>query len=169
MGRKKGKLYKLNARAKQLGQERINYASSKRLTWDQWHRRYGHIAIGALRQLDREELVTSLNIDHASIPSPMLTACIPGKQHHKPFPAEAEHRLTTVGERIMADLWGPVSVRSIGQFNLFMGLMDNSSRFGQVLFLRDKTQAPTQIEYHCEQVKRQTGKYPRWLRVDNGK
>ena len=169
IGHKKDKLYKLDARAERLGQERTNYASSKGLTWDQWHRRYGHIAMGALQQLDKEKLVTGLNIDHASTPSRTCVACVPGKQHHKPFPAEAEHRSYNVGERVMADLWGPISVRSVGRFNLFMGLMDDCARFGQVLFLQDKTQAATLIEHHCERVKRQTGKYPRWLRVDNGR
>ena len=169
IGHKTNKLYKLEARAIQLNQERTNYASSAKLGWDQWHRRFGHIAISAIQQLDREGLVTGLDIDRTSNPPQTCESCIPGKQHRKKFPAEATHRSNTAGERLMADLWGPISVKSIGGFKLFMGLMDDSARYGQVIFLQDKSQAAVQIENHCERIKNRTGKYPRWIRVDNGR
>src|SRR5882757_3808003 len=50
-GYKRQRLYMLHARAILTETERANYASTEKLTWDQWHRRYGHISISALQLL----------------------------------------------------------------------------------------------------------------------
>ena len=68
-GYKKQRLYLLHARAILMEKETANYASTEKLTWDQWHRRYGHIAISAIQTLERENMVNGLNIDQSSIPS----------------------------------------------------------------------------------------------------
>lgn len=44
-----GNLFKLHAHAIILDQERTNLASMPKISWDQWHRRYGHILIRALQ------------------------------------------------------------------------------------------------------------------------
>ena len=82
----------LHARAILTKGERANYASTEKLSWDQWHWRYGHILISALQMLEREKLVNGLNIDQSSIPSSACEECIKAKQTHHPFPAEAENR-----------------------------------------------------------------------------
>ena len=53
-GFKHQRLYLLAARTAIPRQERANFAAAPKLTWDQWHRRYGHIGITALKQLDKE-------------------------------------------------------------------------------------------------------------------
>ena len=63
-GVKKGKLYLLDARAQLLGQERTNYANNRaKLTWDQWHKCFGHIAIPSLEHLHRENMVDGMAVD----------------------------------------------------------------------------------------------------------
>jgi len=69
----------------------------------------------------------------------------------------------------MTDLWGPVTTKSIGGYKYFIPFMDDCTRVGHVLFLRDKTEAFDRIKEHCAKVERQFGKSPRWIRVDNGK
>ena len=97
-GYKTNQLYMLYARAALPGTERSNYASMEKLTWDQWHRRYGHISISALQLLDKENLVKGLAINQSSIPSKMCDACIEAKQAHQPFPKEAKNRSQIQGE-----------------------------------------------------------------------
>jgi len=63
------RLYILKARAQLTSQEKANYASPEKLSWDQWHRIFGHIAISSLEQLDRDKMVDGMAVDHASIPS----------------------------------------------------------------------------------------------------
>lgn len=167
-GYKHQRLYLLAARAVMPMQERANLAASRRLTWDQWHHRYGHIGMTALRQLQKEGLVSGLEIDESSIPSKTCEACIQAKQTHKPFPKEAENRSEIPGERIVSDVWGPARVTSIGGWNYTISFIDDAKRYYTVLFLVRKSDAPLRIKSHIAVVKRKFGKAPRWMRVDNG-
>jgi hypothetical protein len=90
-GTRIGRLYLLNGRAQLLGQERTNYVATPKLSWDQWHRRFGHISISALEHLDRENMVNGLSTDQSSITSKSCDACIQAKQARKSYPQEAEH------------------------------------------------------------------------------
>jgi hypothetical protein len=167
-GSKIGGLFLLNARAQLLGQERTNYAASQKLSWDQWHRRFGHISITSLERLDREKMVNGMSIDYASIPSKSCEACIQAKQAHKPFPNEAENRSEIPGERVMSDVWGPAGVKSIGGFKYYISFMDDAKRYGSVLFLKDKTNAFDRIQEHGAKIERKFGRWPKWIRFDNG-
>ena len=104
-GYKHHRLFMLYARAALPGKETANYASTEKLTWDQWHRRYGHISISALQTLKKEKMVNGLAIDQSSIPPKTCDACIKAKQTHRPFPAEAENRSQIPGEHFMTDVW----------------------------------------------------------------
>ena len=168
-GTKTGRLYLLNARAQLLGQERTNYAATPKLSWDQWHRRYGHISISALERLDRENMVNGLLVDQSSITSKSCDACIQAKQARKSYPQEAEHRSQTPGERVMSDVWGPAGKESIGKWKYYISFTDDCTRYVHVLFLKDKSQAFDRIKERVAQIKRHCGKVPKWLRFDNGK
>src|SRR5271163_1165033 len=100
----------LYARSALLGLERANYASTEKLSWDQWHRSYSHISISALQTLEKEKLVNGLSSDQSSSPSKTCDACIEAKQVHQPFPQESENRSQIPGERFMMDVWGPARV-----------------------------------------------------------
>ncbi len=69
----------------------------------------------------------------------------------------------------MTDLWGPVAVQSIGGYKYFIPFMDDCTRIGQVLFLREKSEAVKHVKDHCTKVERQFRKFPCWIRFDNGK
>jgi GAG-pre-integrase domain len=69
----------------------MNFASTQKLSWDQWHRRYGHHSMGALELLKREKMVKGLTINESLIPSQSCKACIQAKQTHQPFPKEAKN------------------------------------------------------------------------------
>lgn len=48
------RLYRLDARAKNQPPERGYIAASKKLSWDAWHRLYGHIGISGLETLQKK-------------------------------------------------------------------------------------------------------------------
>ena len=81
-GQKENRLYWLHARAELPGRERANLAAPKAPTWDQWHRRFGHILISGIERLKWKELIDGLTIDEASIASPTCESCIQAKQAH---------------------------------------------------------------------------------------
>jgi hypothetical protein len=169
MGDKHQRLYLLKARAILEEPEHSNYASTRKLTWDQWHRRYGHISVTTLQQLDRESLVNGLSIDQSSIPSKSCDACTEAKQAHKPFPQEAENRSNIPGERVVSDVWGPARVVSIGGWKYYISFGDDCVRYITALFLREKGEAPKRIKECVAKIKQRFGKAPSYLRVDNGK
>ncbi|KAF4622418.1 hypothetical protein D9613_009127 [Agrocybe pediades] len=168
-GAKQGGLFLLHARARLPGQDRANFAASKNLTWDQWHRRFGHVAVSSLQRLERQQLVEGFSVDPSSIPSPSCEACIQAKLAHKSFPSEAQNRANAPGERVMSDVWGPIGVKSIGGWSYFITFVDDCKRFNSLGFLRLKSEAADRIEEHGEKVKQRFGKYPSYMRFDNGK
>ena len=159
----------LYARAALPRMERANYASTEKLTWDQWHRRYGHISISTLQTLEKEKLVNGLSIDQSSIPSKSCRACIEAKQAHQPFPQEAENRSQIPGERFMTDVWGPARATSIGGWKYYISFCDNSIRYFVAIFLKNKGEAAQRIKEHVAKVKQKFGKAPAFMRADNGK
>jgi transposase InsO family protein len=168
-GTRIGRLYLLNGRAQLLRQERTNYVATPKLSWDQWHRCFGHISISALECLDWKNMVNGLSIDQSSIASKSCDACIQAKQAWKSYPQEAKHRSQTPGERVMSDVWGPAEKESIGKWKYYILFTDDCTRYVHVLSLKDKGQAFDHIKEHIAQIKRHYGRVPKWLRFDNGK
>ena len=162
-GRKVNRLYQLYARAELPGRECANLAASKAPTWDQWHRRFGHISISGLEQLKREGLVTGLTVDDTSIVSPTCESCIQAKQAHRPFPKKAEHRAEIAGERIVGDVWGPARVKSIGGWLYYVSFLDDAKWLSTVLFLKRKSDAFQRIQEYGAVIKQKFGKPPKYL------
>ena len=119
-GYKHNRLYMLYARVALPGTEKANYASTKKLAWDQWHQRYRHISISALQTLEKEKMVNGLSIDQSLIPSKTCDTCTEAKQVHQQFPQEAENRSQISGERFMMDVWGLARVTSIGGWKYYI-------------------------------------------------
>ena len=90
-GQMRGRLYLLDATVNKSNKSSL-YASSPKLSWDQWDRRYGHILMTTLNRISKGGIVDGLSIDQSTIPSNTCEACIQAKQAHKPFPKEAENR-----------------------------------------------------------------------------
>lgn len=89
IGKVINRLYLLDAQAELPGLERANLASTQKLSWDQWHWRYGHLSMGVLEKLKKQEMVKGLMVDESLIPSQSCEACIQARQAHWPFPKEA--------------------------------------------------------------------------------
>ena len=168
LGTKKNRLYVLKACTIAPGTKALLSSPSK-LSWNQLHHRFGHISISSLQRLDREHLVTGFEVDRSSSTSISCDACIQGKMTHQPFPHEAQNRSQTPGQRQMSDVCGPIRVSSIGGFRYFLSFTDDATRYSHVVFLKEKGEATQRVMDYCAKVERQFGKYPRWLRFDNGK
>jgi hypothetical protein len=102
------RLYLPDARAQLPEQHRAHIATDKqKATWGEWHRRYGHLAISGIKQRRSKNMVTGLDVEESSIPSPTCKACIQAKFHVRPFPKEAENRSDVPGDVTHSDIWGP--------------------------------------------------------------
>ena len=103
------------------------------------------------------------------MPSNTCEACIQAKQAHKPFPKEAKNRSKKPEERVMSDVWGPARVESIGRWKWYISFVDDCTWHGNVLFMKQKSEAARKIKEHLTRIHRHFGKWPEWMRIDNGK
>ena len=168
-GVKTGRLYLLNARAQLQTKEQANLAAPRKLSWDQWHRRYGHLGMTGLETLKTKGLVNGLEVDESSVPSRTCDACVQAKQATQPFPKEAENRSTTPGERTLSDVWGPAQVESIGKSKYYISFTDDAVRTCTPLFMKTKGEAAAQIKAYVAAIEKKFGRIPKYLRFDNGK
>ena len=163
----RGRLYLLEATVAKSNNVSL-YSSSPKISWNQWHRRYGHISPTTLHRRSKGGIVDGLSIDQSTMPSNTCEACIQAKQAHKPFPGEAKNRSEVPGERVMSDVWGPTRVESIGRWRWYISFIDDCTRHGNVLFMKQKSEAAGRIKEHLTKIHRHFGKWPKWMRVDNG-
>jgi Integrase core domain/GAG-pre-integrase domain len=169
MGKKHDRLYRLDARAQLQANERANLAAPKKLSWDAWHRLYGHIGMSSLETLKQKELVDGLEIDESTVPSRSCEACIQAKQHVKPFPKEADGRSRIPGEQTFSDVWGPARVKSIGGAKYFISFIDDAARTNIPMFLKTKGEATSRIKQYVAMIEKRHGRTPKYLRFDNGR
>ena len=132
-GYKHQRLYLLTARATLQEQEQSNYAATRKLSWDEWHRCFGHISVSTLQQLDKKDLVNGLAIDQSTIPSRTCISCTEAKQAHQKFPQEAENLSEIAGEQFVSDVWGPAKVTSIGGWNYYISFIDDAKCYDTIL------------------------------------
>ena len=163
------RLYLLHARADLRNNDNAFASRVQGYSWDEWHKRYGHLSSSGLARARRENMVIGLNIDESTVPSPSCDACAEGKMKHRPFPSEASNRSDVPGERTMTDVWGPTKIKSINGFYYFIAFTDDATRMCHVLFLKTKDQAFDRITTYFNHIEKQYGKVPKKLRLDNGK
>ena len=69
-----------------------------------------------LQQMVEKGMVTGINFDLISKPD-FCEACMKAKVTRKPFPKESKTEYKTYGDKIVADVWGPSQVSSLGENN----------------------------------------------------
>jgi hypothetical protein len=100
-------------------------------SWEEWHRRFGHVGYSGLQKLLDKKLVEGLNIDEHT-PKPNCVACTEAKLHAKPFPKETR-RTTEPGELTHIDLWGKYAVKSINSNEYYLLFVDDAKRYNSQL------------------------------------
>jgi GAG-pre-integrase domain len=79
------------------------------LSWEMWHRQFGHVEYSGLQKLLDKKLVDGFNVNEWTI-KPDCVPCTEAKQHIEPSPKKS-HRKTQPGELTHIDLWGKYAIR----------------------------------------------------------
>jgi len=110
-------------------------------TWDQWHRRFGHVSILGIWQLLNDNVVEGLDIDqNSSIKD--CDACTQAKQTRVPFPKQATSRSQNPGELIHTDVWGPARTTSWSGMRYNITFIDDCIRYCVCTQMKNKSEAP---------------------------
>ena len=108
---------------------------------DSLHRRMGHIAPEAARDLVRKGLVLGVELEDEGPPIP-CESCEYAKATRKPIrKVRMEPRANAFGDEVYSDLWGPSPVQSIGGRKYYVTYMDGCTRWTIIDVLRTKDEA----------------------------
>ncbi|KAJ3777032.1 hypothetical protein FB446DRAFT_618574, partial [Lentinula raphanica] len=89
-------------------------ASSQKLTMYQFHCIMGHPGEDALLRMLKEGMATGVNVD-LNTKVGFCEACIKAKAACKSFPKHSDNSdAKAYGDKVVADVWGPAEVKSLG-------------------------------------------------------
>ncbi len=158
-----GSLYQLNFKP---NHECANLVEKSETNEDIWHKRFGHLGIGGLQQLARENLVDGFSF----IPNSKLSfceSCLQGKQHRTKFP-KSMSRAKQPLDLVHSDLCGKLNEPSLSGAEYFVTFTDDKTRYVWVYFLKSKDQVFETFVAWKAMVERETGRKLKTLRTDNG-
>jgi transposase InsO family protein len=166
-GKLENNVYRLDAEAN-MNHDSLSVALNRKLSWDDAHRRLGHISLTSIKALLKGNLVTGLEIDETAEPSIHCESCIQAKATHKSFPKEAATRASRPGDLIHSDIWGPSRTASPGGSRYFISFTDDHTRRTTIKFIRLKSDGEAELKNYVAWIETQLGRTPKAFRTDNG-
>ena len=155
-----GCLYFLDCRS-------LEQASIAELKEDVWHRRFGHLSVGSLKQLAADGLVDDFDFDRSKEIS-FCEPCVKGKHHRNPFPSCGGTRAAEPLELVHTDVCGKINVRSISGAEYFLTFVDDKTRYVWVYFLKQKEEVFSRFVEWKAMVEKASGRKLKRVRSDNG-
>ena len=130
------------------------YAASEEVftvSWETWHKHFGHISYQSLQSLIKNKIVDSFNPDPKSLMSD-YTTCVAAKMIHRPFPKTAMWT-TKLGQLTYINLWGKYQIQSIQEHQYYILFVDDYLQYVIVKFLKVKNKANQYVkEYLMHQI-----------------
>lgn len=135
----------------------------------QWHRRFGHRDLAAIKRLVSEKLVTGITVKLGSECNRDCDSCARGKLTATPFPKNSKTRASMPGMLIHCDLCGPMQHTTPSGNRYVLTFTDDYSRFTVVALIHGKDEVPSMVKEFINAVKTKFNRTPATFRSDNGK
>lgn len=134
-----------------------------------WHRRLEHLNVALdIVNGERNKILRGLNIEKCE-GKLECEICIRGKMTDTPFPATSENRSKELLKIIHSNLCGPMRVESKGGAKYFVTFIDDYSKWCEVRFLRNKSDAFNAFKEIKALVENRTERRIKMLQSDNGR
>ncbi|KAM1079184.1 hypothetical protein ACFX2B_013776 [Malus domestica] len=131
-----------------------------------WHKRFGHLNMQSLRNLQKYEMVQGLpQLDDMN---EVCEGCALGKQHRENFETGKAWRAEKPLELIHTDVCGPMKNASISGNKYFLTFIDDYSRMCWVYFMRLKSEVFNIFRKFKAMVELQSGHQIKKIRSDRG-
>ena len=130
-----------------------------------WHQRLGYIGEKSPWILHGNGMVEGMY--SISLDFDFYEHCVYGKQNHVSFPSSAK-RPNKILELVHNDVFGLVSVQSLGNSMYYVSFIDEFSRNTWIYFLRKKSKVFDRFKEFKALVENQTEKKIKVLRTNNG-
>ncbi|KAI3810980.1 hypothetical protein L1987_20693 [Smallanthus sonchifolius] len=111
-----------------------------------WHRKLAHINYRKMNYIVKNDLVLGIPKMKFSFPDDCIP-CKKGKQRKKSHKSKSKNSIVTPLELLQMDLFGPISIRSIGGKSYCLVVTDDFSRFSWVKFLSSKAETTELVQY----------------------
>lgn len=168
-------VYYINGRSASEGAESNNntalLARTAKETPELWHRRFAHLGYDNLAKLQRNNMVTGINITADAFKTAsqgtLCEPCVMGKQHRLPFPT-SESSTSRPLELLHTDLCGPLPVTSTGGSDYFVTILDDYTKLSIVCPLASKSDTAAAVRDTILMLETQSGKTVQRVRSDNG-
>ena len=131
------------------------------------HRKLGHIGVKAMKALLSPELSVGLprvKLGHDPID---CISCKLGKMPLRSFKDRIDEELIQEG-RFDADLMGPATPESQGGASYILVIQEAKTGFCWVYLLKDKSEAPQQVQVWATELHNKTQQWPRFFHTDRG-
>ncbi|KAI3815672.1 hypothetical protein L1987_15351 [Smallanthus sonchifolius] len=132
-----------------------------------WNRKLGHISYRKINHLVQNGLVIGVPKLRFSIADDCMP-CKKGKQQRKSHKPKLQNSIDTPLELLHMDLFGPISIRSIGGKSYCLVVTDDFSRFSWVHFLGTKDETSNILQYLILSLESLCKSKVRTIRSDNG-
>ena len=143
-------------------------AALERVNIHTLHRRLGHVSLDTIRSLVRNNAVDGLQIIDDISPF-FCESCAYAKATRKIIRKErSAPQATAFGDEIHTDLWGPISLASMGGRKYYVSFTDDYSRYTQLTLLRTKDETLEAYKRFAAWAKTQHGVNIKRLRSDRG-
>ena len=100
----------------------------------------GHMNYNDLCKMVQGGMVMGIKLNLDLKPE-FCEACIKAKATHKPFPKKSKTMYQNHSDKVVADTWGPASVKSLGHKKYFQLYQDLSSHEKHVYFNHEKSES----------------------------
>jgi hypothetical protein len=129
-----------------------------------WHQRLGYIGEKGLRLLHGKGMVEGMS--NFSLDFDFCEHCLYGKQNRVGFPSGVT-RAEGILQLVDSDVFGPVSIPSLGEYVYYVSFIDDFSRKTWIYFLRKKYKVFDRFKEFKDLVENQTEKRIKVMRTDN--
>ena len=132
-----------------------------------WHKRLGHPSNAVLSRMLQNEMVDGLTMSGKVEVSDKCDVCFEGKQSKLPFEL-SKSKASRPLELVHSDMIGKFHVESRGGSFYALTMLDDFSRYSEVICVRFKSDVPDALMNCLQKWERQTGEKVRSLRTDGG-
>jgi hypothetical protein len=130
-----------------------------------WHQRLGHIREKGLRLLHSKGMVEGMS--NYSLYFDFCKNCLYGKKNRVRFPS-GETRVEGILQLVHSDVFGPMSVPSLGKYMYYVSFIYEFSKNTWIYFLKKKSEVFDRFKEFKALVENQIEKIIKVLRKDNG-
>ena len=140
---------------------------SKARSIDKWHQVLGHVNTWSITTLQKNKLVTRLNINK-SILATKCIACIKGKKHVVPLPREAAENMGKPRDLTVSSVWEPAQIEGPAWEKYLFSFTNAKSRHSGTYFEKMKDKVLKYFKDWKQLVETQTRNKLKIFCSDNG-